>query len=66
MRILQDDQHHGTLSLLGYGEIVNGRASSAMVTRAASRGEPISIGSSTKHYHGSFLPGTICDMKIKD
>ena len=62
MKILQDDQRHGTLSS-GYDEIVNGRASSTMVTRAASRGEPIS---STKHYHGSFLPRTICDMKIKD
>ena len=65
MRILQDDQRHGTLSS-GYDEIVNGRASSTMVTRAASRGEPISIGSSAKHYHGSFFPRTIRDMKIKD
>ena len=64
-RILQDDQHHGTLSS-GYDEIVNDRASSTMVTRAASRGEPISIGSSTKQYHGSFLSRTIRDMKIKD
>ena len=59
MRILQDDQHHGTLSS-GFDEIVNDRASSTMVTRAASRG------SSTKHYHGSFLPRTIRGMKIKD
>ena len=35
MRILQDDQHHGTLSS-GYDEIVNDRVSSTMVTRAAS------------------------------
>ena len=65
MRILQDDQHHGTLSS-GYEEIVNDRAFSTIVTRAASRGEPISIGSSTKYYHGSFFPQTIRDMKIKD
>ena len=63
MRILQDDQHHGTLSS-AYDDIVTGRASSTMVTRAASRGELISIGSSTKH-HGSFLPWTIRDMKYK-
>ena len=65
MRILQDDQHHGTLAS-GYDEIVNDHASSTMVTRAASRGVPISIGSPTKYYHGSFLPRTIRDMKIKD
>ena len=64
MRIPQDDQHPGTLSS-GYDEIVNDRASSTMVTRAASCGDPISNGSSTKH-HGSFLPRTIRDMKIKD
>ena len=65
MRILQDDQHQGTLSS-GYDEIVSDRASSTMVTRAASRGELTSIGSSTTHYHGSFLSRTIRDMKIKD
>ena len=65
MRILQNDQHHGTLSS-GYDEIVNDRASSTMATRVASCGEPISIGSSTNHYHGSFLPRTIRDIKIKD
>ena len=62
MRILQDDQHHGTLSS-GYDEIVNDRASSTMVTRAASCGEPISLGSSTKNYHGSFCH--ICDIHKK-
>ena len=38
MRMLQDDQHYGTLSS-GYDEIVNDRASATMVTRAASQSQ---------------------------
>jgi len=63
MRILQDEERHNVLSS-SYDEIMNGREAATMTTRAASRGEPVSIFASTKAYYDSFLPRTIRDLKI--
>ena len=54
MRILSDENKHETLSS-DYDEFVNYRSQTTMKTRAAERGEPISIQASSAAYNNSFL-----------
>jgi len=63
MRILSDENNNKTLST-AYEEIVNSRAQTSMMTRAAERGEPTSIYASSHLYHNSFLPRSIRDLRI--
>lgn len=62
-KILTDEERHSTLSA-SYDEIVESRANVSMTTRAASRGELMSISATNRVYHNSFLPRTIRDMRI--
>ena len=63
MRILSDEEKHEALSS-AYDEIINDRNNTSM-TRAAARGEPTSIYTSTQLYHNSFLPRTVRDLRLR-
>ena len=62
MRILSKKECHKSLSAT-YDELMNDRANTTIITRAALRGEPTSISATTSIYHNSFLPSTVRDLR---
>ena len=62
MRILTNEECHTALSTT-YDEIINGRRNITVTTRAAARGEPLSIATQSTIYHQSFLPRTVRDLR---
>ena len=62
MRILSKEECHKSLSAT-YDELMNDRANTTIITRAALRGEPTSISATTSIYHNSFLPSTVRDLR---
>jgi hypothetical protein len=63
LRILSDETRHQTLAS-AYEELVNSRNQTAMVTRAAARGEPTSIYASSQTFYNSFLPRSVRDLRL--
>jgi len=61
MRKLSDKTRHQALAS-AYDELVNSRSQTAMITRAANRGEPISIYASSQTYCNSFLPSSVRNL----
>jgi len=61
-RILQNEDQHQSLSR-AYDEIIEDRELVTVTTRAAARGELISISSRKNLFHTSFLPRTIREMR---
>jgi len=63
-RILQNEDQHQSLSR-AYNEIIEDREIVTVTTRAAARGELISISISSRKnlFHTSFLPRTIREMR---
>ena len=62
MRILFKEKCHKSLSAT-YDELMNDRANTTIITRAALRGEPTSISATTSIYHNSFFPSTVIDLR---
>ena len=62
LKVLQDEDKHLALSS-SYEEIMNDRSRMTLTTRAAKRGEPTSVSSSSKLFFNSFLPRTIRDLR---
>ena len=64
MRILSKEECHKSLSLSAtYDELMNDRANTTIITRAALCGEPTSIFATTSIYHNRFLPSTVRDLR---
>jgi len=61
-RILQNEDQHQSLSR-AYDEIIEDGELVTVTTRAAARGELISISSRKSLFHTSFLPRTIREMR---
>ena len=61
IRLLSDETRHQTLTS-AYDELVNSRSQTTMIKRAANRGEPTSIYTSSQTYYNSFLPLSVREL----
>ena len=62
MRILAKEEYHPSLSK-SYEHLID-QPTTSVTTRSQSNGMPITFRTNTSLFHASFLPRTICDMKI--
>ena len=62
MQILAKEEHHSSLAK-SYEHLME-QPTTSVTTRSQSHGMPATFRTNTSLFHDSFLPRTICDMKI--